>query len=155
MSAIDSEPFPRGALIAASSLIVISLVATAAVRLTRLNAPSPQASTTQPMPYDSVDLRFIDEADGSVSVRDSHTNRLVASVKPGVGGFVRGVMRGLAHDRQRRGISAEPPFRLSEWKGGRLSLEDTATGRVIDLEAFGSTNRDAFLQLLHTQAAPS
>ena len=154
MSAIDAEPFPRGALIAASALIGFSLIATTAVRLGRLSAPTSHPAA-QPAPYDSVDLRFVDEADGSVSVRESHSNRLIESVKPGVGGFVRGVMRGLAHDRQRRGIGAEAPFRLSEWKGGRLSLEDTATGRVIDLEAFGSTNRDAFLQLLHTDSATS
>ena len=76
---------------------------------------------------------------------------MVATLQPGTGGFVRGVMRGLAHERKVRGIGAAAPFRLSEWQGGRLDLEDTATGRHIDLEAFGTTNRDAFLQLLHPQ----
>ena len=61
---------------------------------------------------------------------------------------MRGVVRGLAHDRKTRGIGTAPPFRLSVWRDGRLALEDTATGRLIDLDAFGASNKDAFVQLL-------
>jgi hypothetical protein len=34
-------------------------------------------------------------------------------------------------------------------------LEDTATGRVIDLQSFGSGNRESFLQLLQASGARS
>jgi putative photosynthetic complex assembly protein len=61
------------------------------------------------------------------------------------------VVRGLAHDRIRRGLDAGPPFRLSRWADGRLELQDVATGRRIDLRAFGATNRDAFARLLPPQ----
>ena len=63
-------------------------------------------------------------------------------------GFIRGVMRGLARDRRMRGIGEAPPFRLTLWRDGELSLLDEATGRAIELSAFGSTNRAAFAALL-------
>lgn len=147
MSALDHEPFPRGALIAAASLVGFSLVATTAVRLQRITAP-PTIHASAPAPVASVELRFTDGADGSVRVEDSRTGRAVAAIPPGVGGFVRGVMRGLARDRISRHIGAAPPFRLSQARDGQLSLEDTATGRVIDLESFGAGNRQSFLDLL-------
>jgi putative photosynthetic complex assembly protein len=151
MSALDTEPFPRGALIAVAALLTVSIAGAGAVRLARLNAIASPAQASRTGLWASEDLRFIDQPDGSVSVRDSQSDRVVATLQPGTGGFVRGVMRGLAHERKVRGIGAAAPFRLSEWQGGRLDLEDTATGRHIDLEAFGTTNRDAFLQLLHPQ----
>ncbi|MFY7781768.1 MAG: photosynthetic complex assembly protein PuhC, partial [Tagaea sp.] len=42
----------------------------------------------------------------------------------------------------------ETPFRLSMWRDGSLVLDDPATGRRVDLRAFGATNRDAFARLL-------
>jgi putative photosynthetic complex assembly protein len=81
-------------------------------------------------------------------VRDSHSGAMVASLAPGTNGFVRSVMRGLVHERTRRGLGAAPPFRISQWPNGRLALEDTATSRLIDLDAFGDTNKDAFAQML-------
>jgi putative photosynthetic complex assembly protein len=146
MSEIDKESFPRGALIAAASVVAFSLIATTAARLV---GRGPSDAPVMSAEAQSVDLRFVDEPNGSVSVHDGHDDRLVASLAPGTNGFVRGVMRGLAHDRKRRGIGSAPPFRLSVWRDGRLLLQDTATGRLIDLDAFGSSNKDAFVQLLH------
>ena len=45
-----------------------------------------------------------------------------------------------------------PPFTLTAWRDGELSLTDTATGRSIELTAFGSTNRAAFAALLETRS---
>jgi putative photosynthetic complex assembly protein len=146
MSALDTEQFPRGALIAAGAMICFSLAATTLVRLERLNAPPAAPSRVAPMR--SIDVRFTDEQNGSVSVRDSHNDQTVYTLAPGTNGFVRSVMRGLVLDRKRRGLGRAPPFRISQWADGRLTLEDTATGRLIDLDAFGPTNRDAFGQML-------
>jgi putative photosynthetic complex assembly protein len=148
MSALDKEQFPKGALIAASALIGFSLIATAVGRLERVTAPSHAAAKMQAAPLRSIDVRFTDERDGSVSVRDSRNDQVVASLAPGTNGFVRSVMRGLVHDRKRRGLGAAPPFRISQWADGRLALEDPATGRLIDLDSFGATNKDAFAQML-------
>ena len=152
MSTLDHEPFPRGALIAASAMVGLSLVATTAVRLVKITAPAPIAAA-QPAPAASVDLRFSDQADGSIRVQNSRTDQVVETIQPGVGGFVRGVMRGLARDRISRHIGEAPPFRLSQAKDGRMSLEDTATGRVIDLESFGAGNRQSFIELLKASGA--
>jgi putative photosynthetic complex assembly protein len=155
MSAIDADPFPRGALIAAGSLVIFSLVATTAVRIAKLNAPpAPGAASVAP-PLQSIDLWFVDKANGAVSVRDQGGAHQIAVLEPGTNGFIRGVMRGLAHDRVRRGIGAAPPFRLSKWTAGRLTLDDTATGRQIDLNSFGVQNTGAFAQLLNEARDPS
>lgn len=151
MSALDRDPFPRGALIAAGALVAVSLAVTATARLagfTPLTAPKPTSA-----PEQWIDLRFVDEPDGSVRVKNGDDDRDVATLAPGTNGFVRGVVRGLAHERKVRGIGAAPPFRLAQWKGGRLVLLDTATGRRIDLDAFGVSNKDAFVQLLRGRSA--
>ena len=46
------------------------------------------------------------------------------------------------------GIGDGPPFTLTLWRDGELSLTDTATGRAIELTAFGTTNRATFAALL-------
>ena len=148
MSAVDTEPFPKSALIAAAALIGFTMVATAAGRMVRLSAPPAVADQAGPAATHALQLRFTDEADGSVTVIDSDSNRQVASLAPGTNGFIRGVMRGLARERRGLRIGAEPPFRLAAWPDGRLTLDDTATGRRIDLNAFGTSNRQAFLGLL-------
>jgi len=154
MSALDTEAFPRGALIAAAALVGFSLVSTAAVRLAGLSAPAP-APAVSPPPALSADLLFSDRADGAIVVQTSGAHRPIATLQPGTSGFVRGVMRGLARDRISRHIGEAPPFRLSQAADGRLSLQDTATGRRIDLESFGVSNRAAFLDLLHRAEARS
>ena len=74
---------------------------------------------------------------------------IVSVIEPGQQtGFIRGVMRGLARDRRSRGIGNAPPFNLTLWRDGELSLTDSATRRSIELTAFGSTNRAAFAALL-------
>jgi putative photosynthetic complex assembly protein len=152
MSALDSEQFPRGALIAIGALVGLSLIATTAVRLERLyGPPATPLAELAPAPATSVDLRFSDEADGSIRIIRAVDSNLVASVRPGEGGFIRGVMRGLARDRISRHIGAKPPFRLSLNRDGSLWLLDTATGRLIDLDSFGLSNRDSFRNLLGHQ----
>jgi putative photosynthetic complex assembly protein len=153
MSAIDTEPFPRGALLAAGAMIGIALTATALVRVERLSAPAVVAVQAPPVQF--VDLSFSDQPDGSVLVRDVQTDTRLATLAPGTNGFIRGVLRGLAHNRKMHKIGQEPPFRLAEWPHGRLSLEDTATGRTIDLQSFGKDNRAAFARLLPRAPAAS
>jgi putative photosynthetic complex assembly protein len=102
-------------------------------------------------------LHFDDRASGAVLVLDARTDRLIATVEPGEGGFVRATMRGLASERKRRGISDEQPFELQRTVDGHLMLSDPATGRLVALDAFGPTNSAAFARFLETEqhaAAP-
>ena len=148
MSAVDSEPFPRGALFAAGALIILTIVGAGVARLQKISTPQPVHELFTNPVVATVDLGFRDQADGSVAVLESQTGHQIGTLSPGVDGFIRGVVRGLAHDRMRRHIGTAPPFRLSELKNGRLYLEDTATGRIIDLQAFGVDNRGAFKRFL-------
>ena len=52
----------------------------------------------------------------------------------------------------RREIDSGPPFRLTHWSDGRLSLEDPSTGRRIELDAFGPTNTAVFARLMGAPA---
>jgi putative photosynthetic complex assembly protein len=150
-----SEPgadrsIPRGVLWGAAALIGFSIVSAGAARVGVIGPeqkPAAEAAAIR-------DLRFKDRADGAVTVHEASDDRLVAVLPPGGDGFIRGAMRGLARERRQKEVGPEPPFRLTRWDNGRLSLEDTGTGRRIDLEAFGPTNAQAFGRLLAAEAAP-
>jgi putative photosynthetic complex assembly protein len=151
MSAIDKEPFPRGALIAAGALIFASLVAASYGRYQNLNAPPQTAAMRGPV-QDQVDMRFFDAPDGTVTIREARTERVVAILVPGEDAFIRTVMRGFTRARKIRGIGSDVPFELIRYETGKLELADPTTGKRIDLRAFGPTNRDAFARLLPGKA---
>lgn len=94
------------------------------------------------------DLRFEDQADGGIRITDAVTGLSMGAIAPGEGAFVRGALRGLVRDRRAEQIGPQIPFRLSMRSNNALLLEDLATGRWIDLRAFGTTNTGAFLELL-------
>jgi putative photosynthetic complex assembly protein len=138
------RPFPRGALLGAAALVSLALISATAARVTGIGTTAmPPAA-----PVESRDLRFEDRADGAVAVYEVPGDRLVEVVPPGTNGFLRGALRGLARERKRQEIGVQPPFRLTRWADGRLSLEDPTTGRQIDLGAFGPTNAGAFARLM-------
>ena len=144
----DDRRFPRGTLFGAAALLVVTLGLVSASRLGVIG----MAPLTSGSPAVTRDLRFMDQPDGTVAVYDVNVDRVVFVVPPGTNGFLRSVVRGLARDRKLESIGVEPPFRLTRWDDGRLSLEDPSTGRHIDdLAAFGPTNEAAFAQLLTAQ----
>jgi putative photosynthetic complex assembly protein len=94
------------------------------------------------------DLRFEDLVDGGVRVRDAESGEEIALLAPASNAFIRGALRALVRDRRLGDQRADQPFRVAAWSDGRLTLEDTATGRTVALEAFGATNAGAFARLL-------
>jgi putative photosynthetic complex assembly protein len=96
-------------------------------------------------------VRFYDEPDGSVIIRDAGNLDVLARFPVAEGGFVRGTLRALARERRQGEIGRELPFRVSAWPDGQLTLDDTATGRRVDLTAFGVTNAGIFARLLTAQ----
>jgi putative photosynthetic complex assembly protein len=142
---------PPGALALGTGLVAISLLLVTSVRL-GLVEPSPSAAdqrvAAKMAPAAERMLRFSDQPDGTVLITDARTGAAIDTIRREDGGFVRGVMRGLARERRQHRIGSEPPFRLTGWTNGALSLTDPATGRVIELDGFGHTNRGAFARLL-------
>lgn len=152
MSHDHANTLPRGALALCGGIVGLALLATATVRIDGIPpsaSPVLLRAAGHVAPVVSRDLRFVDRADGAVVISDVTDGRPAGLVAPGsTSGFIRGVMRGLARDRHMRGIGDGPAFRLTAWRDGELSLTDLATGRAIELSAFGGTNRAAFAALL-------
>ncbi len=134
-------------IMAACGLALSTIVLVGAFRLSgaRITEPDAAAVTT-------LQLRFLDRADGSIAVVDAGSDRVIEHIV-GQNGFVRGTLRGLARERRRQGIGAEPPFQLIARADGRLTLLDPSTGRRVDLESFGPTNSAEFARLLAADKA--
>jgi putative photosynthetic complex assembly protein len=146
------EPVPRAAIAAACGLVLVTLAGVTAARLSGMQpaaSPVAERAAAHVAAVKSRDLRFFDEPDQSVRIVDAQTGETAGGVAFGTkSGFIRGVMRGLARDRHMRGIGINPPFRLTLWANGQLSLTDSVSKRTIELSGFGDTNRNAFLALL-------
>ncbi len=144
---------PRPALIAAGVLVGFSLLMTAMVQigwLERSAVPSAERAEADVAPLEQRSLLFADGADGSVVITEASTGEQVGMIAAGSeqGGFIRGVLRGLARERRMYDVGSEPPFTLTLWQDGSMSLVDEATGRSVEIGAFGPDNRAAFAVLL-------
>jgi putative photosynthetic complex assembly protein len=142
----NGTTFPRALLFGLAGVVLASLAAVgfgASTGIGRVELPLADGPAVAQR-----DLRFDDRDDGGISVRDADDGSLVAAVEPATGGFLRATMRGLVRERKRQGIGPEMPFRLALGTDGRLVLADPATGRIVDLRAFGPTNHETFARLL-------
>lgn len=147
------QTVPRPALIAAAVLVFGTMAMTGAVRLGYLEreaVPSTVRAEANVTAISERELAFADRTDGAVVITDAATGAQVRVIETETqsGGFIRGVLRGLARERRSLGIGAEPGFRLTLWADGSLSLVDLATQRIIELGAFGPDNRAVFMTLL-------
>jgi putative photosynthetic complex assembly protein len=136
---------PRGVLIGAGLLIGFAILITLLGRVSNVGV----VHMPDVKPYRVLQLRFDDRNDGAVLVRDASDGAVLYTVQPGVGGFIRASMRGMARERMRDDIGEQPPFILTRWTDGTVSLQDKTTGRTIDLDAFGPTNAEAFARLFN------
>ncbi len=134
---------PRVLLAGAAALIVFAFVATGAARMTDIGTVHMPSAA----PVETLLLRFVDDADGGVGIIDSKDGARIYTVAPGTNGFIRATVRGLTRERLREDVGETPPFRLTHWNDGTLSLEDVTIGRRVNLDAFGPTNAEAFAQL--------
>ncbi len=141
---VRQNSVPRWTLWALAALLGLSLLLIGGGRITGVGTLHMSTSA----PAESRDLFFEDRQDGAVVVYDADGGGVVDVLAPGTNGFVRGVMRGLARERMLHEIGSEVPFGLVRGTDNRLTLTDRATGRVIDLGAFGPTNTAAFARLL-------
>jgi putative photosynthetic complex assembly protein len=149
---VHDDPQPHGDLVpggilkAIGLLLLLSVAAVAAVRLSGIEIRAPDAAAVETRA-----LRFADQPDGSIAVIDASSGAAVTRIS-GEGGFIRGALRALARERKLRGLDGSAPFLLIARADGRLTLEDPATGQRIDLESFGPQHAGAFGRLLESQA---
>lgn len=137
------------------TLAISALAAIVALIAVSTRLASPGGRPPQATPVRSSDLLMQDHIDGAITVTQAGTGRLVETVPPATNGFLRVVLAGLVRERRREAMDAPSmPFRLTRWSDGRLTLDDAATGKLIELEAFGRTNEDAFARLLDLSPPP-
>ena len=99
------------------------------------------------------ELRFADRADGAVVVSDASTGETVKIIEFGQGGFLRATMRRMAKARIAAGVGAAPPFKLTLWENGALSLSDPQTGRTAEIHGFGADHSKSFADMLEQPTA--
>jgi putative photosynthetic complex assembly protein len=128
--------------LAIGTLLLVSILGTATVRLLGISIHEPDAA-----PVTSRSLRFEDGADGSVIVIDAATGTTAARLT-GEQGFLRVTLRTLSRERKRDGSGSEQPFELTLHADGRLTLIDPSTRKRVDLDSFGPTNAGVFARLL-------
>jgi len=138
------QTFPRGALVGAACLLALAMALAALGRFGGIGRVEVEESAL----VSRTELRFYDLERGGVGVSTAADGEVTHVLEPGEDGFVRSVMRGFARDRRQHGVGASPPFLLSLWANGRLSLADPKTGREISLNAFGPANIRAFARFL-------
>ncbi|MES2974273.1 MAG: photosynthetic complex assembly protein PuhC [Pseudomonadota bacterium] len=154
MTAMSGQTFTPGLqrvpLLAAGALVVLSIVAVSAVRMTgvgKVTVPDAASVTMR-------EFLFEDRSDGSIAIIDARSRQQVDTVAPASNGFLRGTMRGLARERKRMGIGPELPFQMIGRADGRLTLVDPGTGRRVDLESFGPRNAAVFAKLMAIPPKP-
>lgn len=140
--------FNRMNLLASLPMVVVGGMVAIALGAALGGISSPHAPQATPdHAVASRDLRFEDRADGAVLIFDAAATTPFKVVE-GQAGFLRGTLRGLARTRRSEGLDNTQSFHLAAWPDGRLTLDDPATGRRIELEAFGSLNEAVFAHLL-------
>jgi putative photosynthetic complex assembly protein len=139
---------PRGVLFGAAALIGFALIASGGARLSHVGT----VQMPQRQAFETLSLRFEDQDNGGVAIRNVQDGQIIYTVAPGTNGFIRATIRGLTRERMRAGFGSETPFTLIRWSDGTMSLEDHTTGRQVALEAFGPTNAQAFAQLFSAES---
>ena len=145
----NANLIPRPVVIAAATLMAFAILIAGLGRLTGFGRTETAASA----PYWTLQLRFEDRPDGSIAVRDAERGDVFWVVEPGTGGFVRATMRTFAQARKRDDMGAQVPFKLVRWRDGAITLEDPATNRSVELDAFGVDNAGAFAKMFAEREA--
>lgn len=139
---VSKNPVSQKGILVIGVVLVGVVLSIATVRFSGVGVREPDAATVA-----TRSLRFEDGPNGSVAVIDARSGQVLEYVQ-GEAGFLRGSLRAMARERQKRGIGNGPPFQLSSRTNGRLTLEDPATGERIDLESFGPTNAATYARML-------
>lgn len=154
MSSLDERPFPTAALLGAGLLMVITVVGVGAIQLNKHFHPAAYAAPIDSgTPIASRELRFIDQGDGvnayggHVRVFDAITGRELPQLRAS-DGFVRAVLNSLNFERVKRDLRAPPVFQIVQWSDNHITVQDSITGKYVDVGEFGAGNKAVFLRFL-------
>ena len=146
MSELHENPAPTVPLILAAGLVVVSLLGVSWQKW--VITPSVQTTPVAREVVQQRTLQFKDADAGGVMVLDAETREVIDLVEAGEGGFLRGTLRGLVRERRMSTAEMGSGFQLTHFSDGTVILTDLATGREIDLRAFGAINADNFQRYL-------
>lgn len=138
-----TETLPRTFLLGAGGAVLATLIGVA-VGVAGKAPPAPPAE----LPVASLTVRFVDMADGGLSIIDQASGREFDHLAEGENGFLRTMLRVIRRDIDRTPAVISMPFRIEAWQDHRVTLTDSATGRNVDLRAFGPTNAEIFIRWL-------
>lgn len=150
---IEEIRVPTGALVGAGLLILSGIGLAIFARVTHADRGAPRLEpVTQAVAMRDLIFRTDPRnASAEMEVIDATTGQAVRHFGPTEGGFVRGSLRGLARLRTTQGIAPDEPYRLTEWPGGRMTLQDRRTGMIVEVNAFGVSSVEGYRALLpHT-----
>ncbi|MEM1439105.1 MAG: photosynthetic complex assembly protein PuhC [Pseudomonadota bacterium] len=100
-------------------------------------------------------LQFVDEPDGSVRVVAMPSGDVLDVVEPGAGNFLRGTLRGMVRERRLSDASMSAGFVVRRYVDGAVVVVDLATGRSIDLRAFGPVSAGELTRYLPAPGEPA
>ncbi len=149
MAGTSTTPYISKAFVVAVSAVVIGAVGLVATAPLWRDA-APMASAP---PSVSMTLRFDADSAGNLTVRKVPGGEVVDILEPDAAGFARTMVRVVRRDLGPGANVDSMPFHLNAWQDGRLALVDTATGRSIDLRAFGPTQAGPFLRWIQHEEA--
>ncbi len=157
--AIDTDREPKGrglALVLVGVMLALGTVPVAMMAWPRGQGTEAfrPVSATAPVAVAQKPIQFVERIDGTAAVLDANDGTELATMAAGEGGFVRTALRLMIVERRRHDAQADQAFRLTHWNTGSVTLEDQATGKTLELKAFGVTNAEAFARLLETRRKP-
>ncbi|MEM6488551.1 MAG: photosynthetic complex assembly protein PuhC [Pseudomonadota bacterium] len=127
-------------------VMIVVLVATTIATVTRDSVPVEPGGGSPMVASRLVAFESTDE--GVLVVRDADTGDQISSLLESDGGFLHNLVAVLSKQRRRHAVDTALPYQLSAHTNGRVSIRDPATGRVIDINAFGANQVETFAALL-------
>jgi putative photosynthetic complex assembly protein len=140
---------PTAFLLAVGAVVVGAVGIVATAPLWR----EPASMVAAAPPAISMTLRFDADSAGNLTVRKVPGGEMVDHLDPDASGFARTMVRVIRRDLGPGANVDSMPFQLNAWQDGRLALVDTATGRSVDLRAFGPTQAGLFLRWIQQEEA--
>lgn len=144
----EGEIFPPWVLKTTGVIILLAIVFAAVARFTGFGD---QGVATAPV-VEAREIRFTQTETNAIRVADAKTGQLIETIEPDSDQFLRGALRSLKRERAKFEEAAGQAYRVTRRTDGQVTLEDPATGQIIDLRAYGPTNVAAVARFLDTQA---